>query len=491
MPVFFNNKKSNHFLVQTDTSDDWQKFFDLCEGYLLKNDFDRLFNYLRNDVKSIVLEKNYHDADYRNTYYNFFSHKFANYPSETLRANFFSRKIFPRMIYSLDRYQDDYIGFTVIRPNRVNSIGKTVLNPEKLIGINGHICMAEYSVHILGAELKAKGFPYMSQDSDITICAHAACWMIFRYFSQRYTRYAEIWPYEVTQLTQDVSMGRLVPSKGLTVFQITEMFSKFGFYPETYMRQNPKYEPIFDALLYQYIESGLPVVAALSKHGHAITIIGHISDFSEKVSGNTSDNYLKGFVINDDNFMPYHALRMADPKPNGHWSDFRIDDIDVFVVPLYEKIHLSAEHVMKLSEVILEDKKLGINNCSNILKSDKLITRTFLTSSKSYKKYIIKNSLPFGISKVYAELQTPKFIWVCEISIPDLYSTGKIVGEIIFDATANQYDRFAFLAIHYPDFLLLNDRSFLTDDPKRFIVRSVQIEEIKSYPCYVNNLCEV
>jgi len=48
-------------------------------------------------------------------------------------------------------------------------------NPEKLPLISGHICVAEYPVHILGAELKATGFPYMSQDTDVTVCAPAAC----------------------------------------------------------------------------------------------------------------------------------------------------------------------------------------------------------------------------------------------------------------------------------------------------------------------------
>ena len=486
MPVFY--KKDDHILIQTDSYEDWRSFLNCCDGYLMEDNFSKIFEYLKNDVKTIVLEKKYYDADYRNTYFNFFSHKFANYPNKTLRANFFSKKISPRMLFKLDRHQEDYIGFIVIRPNRVASIGRTILNPKKIRNINGYICMAEYPVHILGAELIARGFPYISQDTDVTICAHAACWMLFRYFSQRYTRYAEVWPYEVTQLTEDLSSGRLVPSKGLTVWQITEMFSKFGFYPENYFRE---IHPNFDKLLYQYVESGLPVVAGLTKHEHTITIIGHVSDFSTRKPPCTSDQYLTAFVANDDNYMPYQTIRKDDPKPAGHVSDFKIKDIDSFVVPLYEKIHLSAEHVMELSEAILTHKEFGIDARSSALSFNQIITRTFLTSSKSYKKERRKDTLPFGILKVYLELSMPKFIWICEISTPDLYQDGKIVGEIIFDATASQFDRLAFLMIHYPDFLLLNNRSCLTDDPKRFSVHAVETENIVSYPCYVNNLCEV
>jgi hypothetical protein len=99
--------------------------------------------------------------------------------------------------------------------------------------------------------------------------------------------------------------------------------------------------------------------------------------------------------------------------------------------------------------------------------------------------------LPFGMSKVYSELSMPKFIWVCEISTPALYAQCQVAGELIFDATANQLDRFAFLVIHYPDFLLLNDRNFLTNDPKRFTVHTVTATGLFPYHCYINNLREV
>ena len=84
-----------------------------------------------------------------------------------------------------------------------------------------------------------------------------------------------------------------------------------------------------------------------------------------------------------------------------------------------------------------------------------------------------------------------KFIWVCEISTPDLFKNGMVAGEILFDATANPYDMFPFLSIHYPDSLRLNDRNSLTDDLERFSFHDVDTDEIIPYHCYVNNLCEV
>ena len=490
MPVFF--EKEQHVLIQLETDDDWQAFYHGCEGFITPKACDLIYGYLKDIAKTVVIEKDYVDADYRDTYFNFFSRKFAQYPSKTIRANFFTSKISARMLFKLDQYQDEYIGFIVLRPNRVTPIGRTILDPSKLPFVAGHVCTSKYYVHILGAELTAKGFPYMSQDTDVTICAHAACWMIFRYFSQRYNRYAERWPYEVSQLTRDVSTGRLVPSKGLTAYQVTEMFSNFGFSPEIYIRSHQP--DLFDQLLYMYVESGLPVVAALSGHSHAITIIGHTSDYTIPIPRTpaTSDTYLTALIANDDNFLPYHAIRKNDPlSTTGYWSRFKVEEIDTFIVPLYEKIHLSAEHIIKLSEAILTDSTLGLDARSKRLKHRDIITRTFLTSSKSFKNKRRKDQVPFGISNVYCEMPMPKFIWVCEISTPDLYGKCKIAGEILFDATANYRDRFAFLSVHYPDFLLLNDRNVLTNSPERFSVFELNTDDIIPYSCYINNLCEV
>jgi len=489
MPVFF--EKEQHVLIQLESHEDWLSFCNSCEGYITARDFCLIHDYLKESARTVVIEKGYVDADYRDTYFNFFSRKFAHYPSKTIRANFFTKKISPRMLFNLERFQNEYIGFIVLRPNRITSIGRTILDPRRLPFISGHVCLSEYPVHILGSELIATGFPYMSQDTDVTVCAHAASWMIFRYFSQRYNRYAEKWPYEVSQLTTDVSKGRLVPSKGLTAYQVTEMFSNFGFAPEIYMRS--QYDDLFDRLLYMYVESGLPVVAALTEHGHAITIIGHMSDYtiSFPATPKSSEAYLLGFIANDDNFLPYHALRKKDPKPDGYWSDYKIGEMDTFIVPLYEKIHLSAEHVLTLSEAILTDDFFGLDARSNLLKYKHIITRTFLTSSKSFKNIRRKDSVPFGMSNVYGEMAMPKFIWVCELSTSELFKDGKIAGEILFDASANPRDTMAFLSIHYPDFLLINDRDFLTDDPRRFTIYVVDTAEIVPYKCYVNNLAEV
>jgi hypothetical protein len=486
MPIF--NDKTPYPLVHIVNQSDWKRVVSSCEGYLSIHDYIKLYEYLSQDVKTVFIEKGYIDKDYRDTYYNFYSKKFANYPNKTIRLHFFTTVIPPDDILILDKYQNQYVGFSVIRPTRINTIGRTILDPSKISNLNGHICSTDYKVHIFGAELNINGFPYISQDTDVTVCAHAACWMVFRYFSERYTSYAEVLPFEVSQLTENLSYGRLVPSKGLYLSQIAEMFSKFGFFPEIYIRDS--YKRNFDKLLYYYIESGLPVVAGLNKHSHAITILGHFSDYRKNVLDNSVE-YVDGFIINDDNYLPYQKLLRRKTGGDGYCSEFNVEDIDSFVVPLYEKIYFSAEYVESTVEAVLNDNTFGINALSKLIRKENIIKRIFLTSSKSYKAQRRKQDLPFNLSSAYCTLDMPKFIWVCELSVNEFYQKGEIVGEIIFDATANHHDRFAFLSIHYPDFILLNDRNYLTNDPKRFLSGNLKEESLQSYPLYKNNLKEI
>jgi hypothetical protein len=381
----------------------------------------------------------------------------------------------------------------VIRPTQVNSIGRTIFAPSKIAKLRGAICKTRYTAHLFGTELEIEGFPYISQDTDVTICAHAATWMTLRYFSERYSTYREIFPYEISQLSGDVSHGRLVPSKGLTAFEITEIFARCGFYPEVYLRKNYEQKKSRDAfyrLLYYYIESGIPVVACLHEKQHAVTIIGHVSDFTLPATDN-SEGFLTGFVVNDDNCLPYQLMMRKGAPANGYCSKFHVEDIDGFIVPLYEKMYLSAEHIEELADGILDHPTFGINKRSEPVSKDQLIKRIFLTSSKSYKAFRRSTPLPEQLHQAYAELAMPKFIWVCELSTTDYYASRQVVGEILFDATANHKDRFSFLAIHYPDFILFHDRNKLGDSRDRFSQKELEVEQVQPYAMYVNNLKEI
>jgi hypothetical protein len=78
-----------------------------------------------------------------------------------------------------DRAKAAYLGYSVIRPVKPNCIGRTLLT---------HARRTE-AVHLLGRQLEVEGFPFISQDSDATVCAESALWKLLRYYSNRYHLY--------------------------------------------------------------------------------------------------------------------------------------------------------------------------------------------------------------------------------------------------------------------------------------------------------------
>jgi hypothetical protein len=492
MPVA--NESSLFPIVQIDSPSDWDLLPKVTGQYLTLRALQKLRSFLAPAVKSIVVEIGYVDKDFRDTYSGFYAKKFAQYPSRTVRLHLFCVRLEPGDLFNLEEKSRAYVGYVVIRPTRVNCIGRTIIDPRKIPGLTGCMCMAEFNVHLLGTELTIQGFPYISQDTDVTICAHAASWMVFRYFSEKYPNYAEAHPFEISQMTADKSHGRLIPSKGLTIYQLSEMFSRFGFYPEIYFRDNMPNPEIFDRVLYSYIESGLPVVAGLLEKGHAISLFGHVSDYSLALPAATSGHsaeYVQGWIGNDDNHLPYQTVR-RDDVPAGHFtneSDHLMSDIGAFVVPLYEKIYLSAEHVEKLAWAVLKHGQYGLSSLSPGILPQDLVIRIFLTSSKSYRCFRRSHPIPNQLDQLYVQLPMPKFIWICELSTRGLYPTHKVLGEIIWDATANHNDPYAFLAIHYPGAIIVNNRDSMADDPSRFLIND-RLPIADAYDLYRHNLKE-
>ncbi len=97
--------------------------------------------------------------------------------------------------------------------------------------------------------------------------------------------------------------------------------------------------------------------------------------------------------------------------------------------------------------------------------------------------------LPKQLPRIYAFREMPKFIWIAELSTRDLYKQGKVLGEIIWDATANPYDPFGFISVHYPERLILNDRHSLSEEgPDRFT--TFNLAGLNPYDAYGHNLVE-
>jgi len=471
--------------------------------------------------KCIVIEREYIDKDYRDTFSQFHSKKFNAPSSRCIRLHFFSEVVTEEEIGASDDTdeRDDrltrsigskvdsirvgdgnqramYFGYCVIRPTKPNCIGRTLVSHSLRIRQDAHMCVCREYVHILGAKLFVVGFPFISQDCDATVCAESALWMIFRYFSNRYPWYAEITPFQVTELTtHHAAGGRVYPSTGLYSWQMAESLRLHKFSPIIYSRK--QYPHSFDHLLYTYIESGIPLLVTVPRH--VVVALGHQSDYKKGWVPNSSgytytSHFNNSLIINDDGYFPYQLLWEKGPgqvvDSRYGWESCKhsgLDGIEEFIVPLPEKVFLTAEQVQTAIEALLTNDELGIKKRSELLSIGKVILRLFLTSSRAFKRSLRPRGMgDVEVERIYRNLPMPHFIWVCEMAeYVDYQVNRQVFGELIWDATRNAYEPDGWMALHYPEELIIDAGSALNRSPKHW---SIKLSGKKSYSLFRSNL---
>ena len=187
-------------IITFDDQTTWDDLISTALPHLDKNGANRLKSSLDSLVSSIVIEKHYIDRDYRDTFSQYHSKRFITPDSRCLRLHFFDKPLKRSDLANSEVLQPSYIGYSVIRPTRPNCIGRTLIKSECSSATQGVICECEESISLQGTELIVKGFPFISQDADVTVCAQASLWMLARYFSDRYHLYPETYPVQIGKL---------------------------------------------------------------------------------------------------------------------------------------------------------------------------------------------------------------------------------------------------------------------------------------------------
>jgi len=476
-------------IVTFDANTTWVDLYRIAQPELEKPGLQKLVAALNTSVKCVAVERHYIDKDYRDTFFNFHSKRFSTPNSRCLRLHFFNRSIARAELKESTKVNGAYLGYSIIRPTKPNCIGRTLLDPVSRGPASGFAALCEEHVSILGCELKIRGFPFISQDADVTVCAQSALWMLLRYYSNRYNVYPETYPFQIGNLTKDYSVGRVVPTSGLYVWQMAEALRRLGFGSVIYTRA--LYRTQFDHLLYTYVESGIPVLAGTKDH--VLVAFGHRSDFSITPPAAPGPIFTSQFnsalIINDDNAVPYQLLHEngAISGPGAQSSRFKFTDVVDFVVPLPEKVFLPAEGFKTVVTAILEKSdEFGVKVLSPELQKERLVLRLFLTSGRSFKKHLAERGMGHPqVEDMYRNLPLPHFIWVCEISHASHYAKHEILGEILWDATRNASEPNGWIALHYPEILVTDVGSALNGLQKFF---KINLQNSKPYPVYRNNL---
>ncbi len=389
---------------------------------------------LRPELRMVV-ETDYVDKVYRDSYYAYFSTKLKDYGRNCLRVSFFE-PIFTTKedFFNLNgpQAQDGYRGFLVVRP-LAKCIGRNAIDIRAKLGQvqNAEIRTAEIPATCLGMKLVAHAFPHASQDEEYMTCAETTVWSMMEYYGNKYAIHQPVLPTDILSSIKPTSFKRQVPSTGLRLEQISLALQRQGFGCMIYEKGNPRFQELFTC----YLESGLPLAVVVEGPWgkHAVVCVGRPPIDRNKIanlSKGIKENYIfwnrneELFVFNDDNRPCYQVDAFKAPTPYFAGGS----TITHFIVPLHKKIYLPAEQAIDKSNYFVEnDFKAPTGS----------YIRTFLTSSRTYREYIrFNNDIPNSIKEAYLTIGLPKFIWVTEVTYTKAdFLNKKVNGLILLDAT--------------------------------------------------------
>jgi len=432
----------------------------------------------------VLIEDQYIDRDYRDTFSHIFSRRFATPPSRCQRLHFFDRSVEHAAGPTVDRLgdnvvRDSYMGYAVIRPTRPNGLGRVLLSSRicNSAGTGAEASLCEEKVMLFGHPFSIRGFPFIGQDIDVSTCAQATIWMLRRYYSNRYHQYGETRPYELSQLAARHLHGdRSFPATGLSDWQMAEMLRALGFSPMIYSKSK---FPRINEWLVSYLDSGLPLVLcfdppksggadkpALETPGHAVACFGFNGreDFFPEGPRGTDvwpGSYRTSTVlVNDDNYPPYLAVGPNGP-PDRYPGAPQFGDISSIIVPLPERISLLAEQFDSHVRAMTEKGDWSLAKKSPILNQlcvdRKLHLRLYVTTCRNLKQDLsVQNQPDKRVETTYRLMPLPHFVWVCEFHDHSKPWDQRCLGEVLWDATCNEHERQGMLALHYPETLVIN-----------------------------------
>lgn len=103
---------------------------------------------------TIVMEQDYVDVDYLDTYCNYYSTVFADYPSKCYRLHLFSKRLYSKDLIDLSSYQQFYLGFCILRPTLSFQLSRSVLKPFFDDGVSSFtLCKSLFEVNLAGNRL--------------------------------------------------------------------------------------------------------------------------------------------------------------------------------------------------------------------------------------------------------------------------------------------------------------------------------------------------
>lgn len=251
--------------------------------------------------------------------------------------------------------------------------------------------------------------------------------------------------------------------KGLDQERIQAVVEELGYeFHSANFSENTQIE--YDQFIYPSLESCFPVILGIQGYNtsHVVSVLGHTIN-SDRWSpeakcgyGNypiqyyfPSASWCDHFIISDDNYgmfgtLPSDMIRnfiVPTKNPNLHVS------MAVSILPRgvvlrgYEAEQWAIVIAQNLVNVVEFTPK---NKWHERLKKNKdgkhkdLVLRTLLQTKEQYLSFIHDNTSTLTASQQKCLDNLPKYVWVTEVSLPNIYTGNKHkLGDVVFRANAS------------------------------------------------------
>lgn len=433
-----------------------------------KSHFQYLKKYLGTGglcAKTIFIEEEYISKDYLHDYVSYYALCFQNYSKICKRVHFVKASITSEKLIELlagqvkdnKDFWDNYLGFIVVKPIPITTIGYTVLktysNGSKF-NTRNFWGLRNYKVHIFGNELEINSLAFQEQDSVLAACATTAIWTMLNKASTDFHTILKS-PSQITKDADDISSdgGRLFPNKGLNVIQICHAIENSGLVSEIKQPDsaitNESGETIGAAISNTYLKKilnayspiGIPIILVIQvptggQHGlHAIVASGYNQTAPTHIPPTKDITFLseniEKFYAHDDQWGPFARIEFNNQIDlTTPWTDNDANKTPTYlkniIVPLYPKIRISYEDI----EIIV----LGLDAIITFFFKETIVADLIwdikIQFSEDFKQSVKHSQLTLDEKLVHIGECLPKYLWVATCYISD----HKIL-EFTFDAT--------------------------------------------------------
>ena len=467
-----------------DTDSALEKYASQISGEMISKSLRELLDSFVNTPKTVVIEKDYIDVDYSASYYEQRGRSFTPTDRGTTRMHFFAETFTKRKMVNatqdtIQRMKSSYLGFTVVRPDRPTTLGRTFIScPSEVSGKPARLpTRGTISVDLAGVPLSVESCPYMSQDRKIMACATAALWMSITPLADKISGITSHTTAEITGMAMSIArpFGPSVGRRGLTPVEMEQALLEIGLDPRTYPCP-PATELV--EICHLFSDSGIPPVLLIESNGigHAVTVIGYTLKSSDPTRSPTSDissahQFVSDLIIHDDDRGMYLLAEVnaptGDPTSVAELSIKVAGETEratciAILVPFPRRVMLDAIEVKgQAEEWIRQAKERRWIECRDV------VYRTLLVRSNVFKETLLErqdrgennHGYPKDFVALARSLPMPRLVWLIEVSYwndwdPSDPDSPPIIADFVLDSTSTETIRPDYLLLHFPGVIL-------------------------------------